>query len=165
MIFRLLLSGLMMALLFSCSSDDSDDGGDSGSNTIVGTWDAVTLQLDSASQEEQSVADLFNLLAAQECYLISMILEEDKDAILITSINYLDFSGLFLGSLNFECPTESDSENGTYVYANGQLTITDSSGLTNSVEAALSGDRLTLVLEGDEFDELGASGSLIFERR
>jgi len=52
---KLLLSALLMAGLLSCSSDDD---GDSGSNTIEGTWDAVTLQLDSASQEEQSLADI-----------------------------------------------------------------------------------------------------------
>ena len=81
---KLLLSALLMAGLLSCSSDDD---GDSGSNTIEGTWDAVTLQLDSASQEEQSLADLFNLLAAQECYLISMILEANNEATLLTSID------------------------------------------------------------------------------
>ena len=160
---KLLLPGVAFALLLSCSSDD--DSSDSGSDSIVGTWDAVTLQLDSGSQEEQSLADLFNLLAAQDCYLISMILEEDNDATLQTSVDYLDLSGLFTGNLSIECPTESDSARGTYVFENGQLRITEPGGMTTSVPATLSGDRLTLLLEGDEFDDLEASGSLIFERR
>lgn len=159
---KIYVCSFLIALLFSCSSDDD---GDSGSTSIVGTWDAVTLQLNSGSQEEQSLADLFNLLAAQDCYLISMILEDDSDATLQTSIDYLDLSGLFTGNLSIDCPTETDSESATYVFENGQLRITDSSGMTTSVDATLSGDRLTLLIEGDEFDDLEASGSLTFERR
>ena len=159
---KLLLSALLMAGLLSCSSDDD---GDSGSNSIEGTWDAVTLQLDSASQEEQSLADLFNLLAAQECYLISMILEANNEATLLTSIDYLDLSGLFTGNLSIDCPTENDSESATYTFENGQLRITDSNGMTTSVDATLNGDRLTLFIEGEEFDDLEVSGSLVFERR
>jgi hypothetical protein len=160
---KILLYGVVFALLLSCSSDD--DSADSGSDSIVGTWDAVTLQLDSGSQEEQSLADFFNLLAANDCYLISMILEADGEATLITSIDYLDLSGLFTGNLSIDCPTESDSASGTYVFENGQLRITEPGGMTTSVPATLSGDRLTLFLEGEEFDDLEASGSLIFERR
>ena len=159
---RLLISSFLIVLLLSCSSDDGEE---SGSTTIVGTWDAVTLQLDSASQEEQGLADLFNLLAAQDCFLITMILEENNDATLKTYIDYLDLSGLFTGILNIECPTESDSESATYEFENGQLTITDSNGLSTSVDATLSGDRLTVAIEGDEFDDLEVSGSLTFERR
>ncbi|MGA9239135.1 hypothetical protein [Robiginitalea sp.] len=159
---RLLFSALLMASLLSCSSDDD---GDSGSNSIEGTWDAVTLQLDSGSQEEQGLADLFNLLAAQECYLISMILEADNEATLLTSIDYLDLSGLFTGSLSIDCPTENDSESATYTFENGQLRITDSNGMSISIDATLNGDRLTLFLEGEEFDDLEVSGSLVFERR
>ncbi|MGB5190110.1 lipocalin family protein, partial [Robiginitalea sp.] len=135
------LSGLFIVLLLSCSSDDD---GDSGSNSIVGSWDAVSLQLDSGSQEEQSLVDFFNLLAAQECYLISMILEADNEATLLTSIDYLDLSGLFTGNLSIDCPTESDSETATYSFENDQLRITDSNGITTSVDASLNGDRLTL---------------------
>lgn len=156
------LSGLFIVLLLSCSSDDD---GDSGSNSIVGSWDAVSLQLDSGSQEEQSLVDFFNLLAAQECYLISMILEADNEATLLTSIDYLDLSGLFTGNLSIDCPTESDSETATYSFENDQLRITDSNGITTSVDASLNGDRLTLFIEGEEFDDLEVSGSLIFERR
>lgn len=159
---KLLLSALLMAVVLSCSSDDD---GDSGSNSIEGTWDAVTLQLDSASQEEQSLADLFNLLAAQECYLISMVLEAGNEATLLTSIDYLDLSGLFTGNLSIDCPTENDSETATYAFENGQLRITDSEGMTTSVDATLNGDRLTLFLQGEEFDDLEVSGSLVFERR
>jgi hypothetical protein len=94
-----------------------------------------------------------------------MVLEEDNDATLLTSIDYLDLSGLFTGNLSIDCPTENDSESATYVFENGQLRITDSGGTTTSVDATLSGDRLTLLIEGDEFDDLEASGSLVFQRR
>lgn len=157
------LIALLTAAFFSCSSDDD---GDSGVNSIVGTWDAVTLQLDAtATEEERNAATLFNLLAAQECYLLTLSFTDSQQATLESSFAYLDLSGLLTGDFNIACPTESDSETATYSYANGQLTITDSEGMSETVTATLSGNRLTMQIEGDEFEEFGTGGSLIFERR
>ena len=159
---RFAFYSLLLVLMFSCSSDDD---GDSGSDTIVGTWDAVTLQLNSGSQEEQALVDIFNLLAAQDCFLITMILEENQEATLQSSLAYLDLTGFLTGGLRIDCPTEFDSESATYTFENGQLRITDSSGLTTGVDATLSGDRLIVAIEGEEFGDLEVAGSLTFERR
>ena len=121
---RILLTVLFSALLLSCSSDD----GDSGANTIVGTWDLVALELDGTTPEEEAAEQLVSLLALQGCYLITL-------------------------------------ESATYTYKNGQLSITDSTGMTETIGVILSGDRLTFDVEGSEFDDVGSSGSLIFERR
>ncbi|MCO5725630.1 lipocalin family protein [Robiginitalea marina] len=157
------LIALLTAAFFSCSSDDDAD---SGVNSIVGTWDAVSLQLDAtATEEERNAATLFNLLAAQDCYLLTLIFTESQQATLESSFAYLDLSGLLTGDFNIACPTESDSETATYSYTGGQLTITDSEGMSETVTATLSGNRLTMQIEGDEFEEFGTGGSLIFERR
>lgn len=147
--------------MLSCSSDD----GDSGSNSIVGTWDLVALELDGTTPEEEAAEQLVSLLALQGCYLITLDFDTDGTALFQTSLSNLDYSGLLAGGLSIDCPTESETESATYTYENGQLEITDSSGITETVGVSLSGDRLTFDLEGSEFDEIGSSGSLIFERR
>ena len=147
--------------MLSCSSDD----GDSGSNSIVGTWDLVALELDGSTPEEEAAEQLVSLLALQGCYLITLDFEESGTALFQSSLSYIDYSGLITGGLSIDCPTESDSESATYTYENGMLELTDSSGITETIGVILSGDRLTFDLEGSEFEEVGSSGSLIFERR
>ena len=158
---RFVLGLLFSLLLFSCSSDD----GDSGSNSIVGTWDLVALELDGATAEEEAAEQLVSLLATQGCYLVTLRFRDNGTAEFESSLSYLDYSGLLTGGLGIDCPTESDSESATYTYENGELAITDSEGMTNSAAVSLSGDRLSFDLEGSEFDEIEGSGSLIFERR
>ena len=147
--------------MLSCSSDD----GDSGSNSIVGTWDLVALELDGSTPEEIAAEQMVSLLALQGCYLITLEFEESGTALFQSSLGYIDYSGLLTGGLGIECPEESETEIADYTYENGQLEITDSSGMTETVGVILSGDRLTFDLEGSEFEEVGSSGSLIFERR
>ena len=151
---------LFSALLLSCSSDD----GDSGANTIIGTWDLVALELDGTTPEEEAAEQLVSLLALQGCYLITLEFEENGTALFQSSLAYLDYSNLLTGGLSFDCPAESDTESATYTYESGQLSITDSMGMTESIGVILSGDRLTFDVEGSEFDDVGSSGSLIFER-
>jgi len=158
---RMIMTVIAGTLLFACSSDD----GDSGSNSIVGTWDLVSLQLDGSTPEEESVEQIISLLAAQDCYLITMLFQENGTATLETSLGYLDPTGLLTGGLGVECPSQSDTESATYSYENGQLEITDSEGMTTSIPIVLSGDRITLDLEGSEFEDVGATGSMTFERR
>jgi hypothetical protein len=157
---RIFLSVLFGVLLLSCSSDD-----DSGSNSIVGTWDLVALELDGTSPEEEAAEELVSLLVLQGCNLITLDFEESGTASFQSSLGYIDYSGLLAGGLGIDCPAESDTESATYTYENGQLQITDSSGITETIGVILSGDRLTFDLEGSEFDDIGSSGSLIFERR
>ena len=157
---RIFLSVFLSALLFACSNDS-----DSGSNSIVGTWDLVAVELDGTTPEEEAAEQLVSLLALQGCYLITLQFDENGTALFQSSLGYLDYSSLLTGGLTIDCPTESDSESATYTYQNGQLAITDSTGMTETTGIILAGDRLTFDLEGSEFDDIGSSGSLIFERR
>ena len=158
---RIFIAIVAGSLMFACSSDD----GESGSNSIVGTWDLVSLQLDGNTPEEETVEQLISLLAAQDCYLITMLFEQDGAATLETSLSYLDPTALLGGGLSIDCPSQSDTESATYTYENGQLTITDSEGMATTIAVVLSGDRITFDLEGSEFEDVGVTGSMTFERR
>jgi hypothetical protein len=158
---RIFLAVLFSAILFSCSSDDRE----SGTNSIVGTWDLVALELDGTTPEEEAAEQLVSLLALQGCYLITLEFQENGTALFQSSLGYLDYNDLLIGGLSIDCPAESDTESATYSYENGQLSITDSTGMTETIGVILSGDRLTFDVEGSEFDDVGSSGSLIFERR
>ena len=158
---RIFLAVLFSAILFSCSSDDRE----SGTNSIAGTWDLVALELDGTTPEEEAAEQLVSLLALQGCYLITLEFQENGTALFQSSLGYLDYNDLLIGGLSIDCPAESDTESATYSYENGQLSITDSTGMTETIGVILSGDRLTFDVEGSEFDDVGSSGSLIFERR
>lgn len=158
---RIFIAIIAGSLMFACSSDD----GDSGSNSIVGTWDLISLQIDGSTPEEEAVEQLISLLAVQDCYLLTMLFEQDGTATLESSLSYLDATALLGGSLSVDCPTESDTESATYTYENGQLTVTDSEGFATTIDVVLSGDRITIDLEGSEFEDIGATGSMTFERR
>ncbi|MEJ2583957.1 MAG: hypothetical protein P8Z38_02590 [Robiginitalea sp.] len=90
--FRIFLFVAIGALLISCSSDD-----DSGSNSIVGTWDLVALELDGTTPEEAAAEQLVSLLVLQRCYLITLQFEEDGTALFQSSLGYIDYNSLLHG--------------------------------------------------------------------
>ena len=153
----------VLALLASCSNDS--DGPEAVS--IVGTWDAVELRLDetTATEDELLASDFLEILTAKDCYILSVSFTEGGTATAENSFEYLDLSGLAVGNFDIPCPTQSDSEDATYTYENGQLTITDSEGITSTVTATISGNVLTMELEGSVFDDVVSDGQLIFRRR
>jgi hypothetical protein len=94
-----------------------------------------------------------------------MIFRDNGQASLESSLEYLVIDETFLLNPVVDCPSQSDSESATYTYEDGQLSITDSEGFTTTVSVMLSGDRLTVDLEDFGFDDVGASGTMTFERR
>lgn len=148
--------------MLTCSSND----GDLVNTSIVGTWDAISLQLDdSATEEEKNIQTLIALLATQKCYLFTLIFEEGGTAILESSAGDLDLSGFLTGGLDISCPADIARESATYTYQGGILSITDAEGTTTEVSAALSGNRLVVDLGGFDLGEVGPNGVVIFERR
>lgn len=154
---------LAMVLLGSCSNDN----GGASPASIIGTWDAVALQLDenTATQDELLARDFLDILTAKDCYVLSVSFEASGTATVEDSFDYLDLTGLSQGNFNIPCPTQADSESGPYSYENGMLTFTDPLGVTSSVRATLSGNSLTMDLEGSVFDDVVSSGQLVFQRR
>lgn len=156
-----------LSLMTSCSNDSESDGPAS----IVGTWDAVELRLDenTATEDELLASDFLEILTAKDCYVLTVRFTEGGTATAENSLNYLDLSGLAVGNFDIPCPNESDSEDATYVYIitseGGQLTFTDSEGMSSTVGATISGNTLSMDLDGSVFDDVVSEGQLIFRRR
>lgn len=156
----------LMASLFVVASCSNDNSG-SDPVSIVGTWDAVELQLDesTATEDELLASDFLEILTANDCYVLSVEFTDGGTAIAENSLNYLDLSGLATGNFDIPCPEQADSENASYTYEDGQLTFTDAQGQTTVVDAEISGDFLTMDLDGSVFDDVVSQGQLIFRKR
>ncbi|MDG1571043.1 lipocalin family protein [Robiginitalea sp. M366] len=154
---------LALGFLSSCSND----GGGSEPPSIIGTWDAVELQLDAntATQDELLASDFLRILAARNCYILALTFEANGEATAENSFDYLDLSGLAVGNFDIPCPTQADADSGTYTYENGVVTITDAAGATSSVNVTLSGNLLTMDLEGSVFADQISGGQLVFRKR
>lgn len=165
--FRIsLLSTLIMGslLIVSCSNDS---GNDDETESIVGTWDARELRVDesTATEDELLARDFLEILAAKDCYILSLTFNADGTAEAENASEYIDLSGLATGNFDIPCPTQSDIEQATYTYANGQLTVVDAMGVTSTANASISGNQLILQLEGSVFDDVVSDGELIFVKR
>ena len=157
-----MLLGSVFAI--SCSNDS---GKDDASESIVGTWDATELRIDenTATEDELLARDFLDILAAKDCYILSLTFTADGSAQAENSSEYLDLSRLAIGNFDIPCPTPSDIEQATYTYANGQLTVVDAMGVTSTANASISGNQLILQLEGSVFDEVVSDGDLVFVKR
>ncbi|MBC2838738.1 hypothetical protein [Robiginitalea sp. SC105] len=155
---------LLSAILLGACSNDNGGGGDV---PIEGTWDAVALETDpaTATEDELLAADFLDILTARDCYILSVTFGADGSAVSENSFDYLDLSGLATGDFNIPCPTQSDSETGIYTYEDGVLSFTDPMGVTSSVNASISGNRLYMDLENSVFQDVVSTGRLVFEKR
>ncbi|SFR33374.1 hypothetical protein SAMN04490243_0663 [Robiginitalea myxolifaciens] len=160
-----LLSALLTSsfLMVSCSNDSGDDAPAS----IVGTWDARELRIDenTATEDELLAKDFLDILAAKDCYILSLTFNADGTAEAENSSEYLDLSGLATGNFDIPCPSQSNVEQATYTFENGQLTVVDAMGVTSTAEASVSGNQLILQLEGSVFDDVVSDGELVFVKR
>jgi hypothetical protein len=161
--FNLLTCSLALVLVWSCSNDD----GGSNPESITGTWDAIELRLneDTATEDELLASDFIEILAAKDCYVLSVSFAANGTATAETSFEYLDLSGLSMGDFDIPCPDQSDSSVSDYTYENGQLTFTDPDGVTSTVDAVISGNTLTMDLDDSVLDDVVADGQLIFRKR
>ena len=133
----------------------------------MGTWDAQELRVDenTATEDELLARDFLDILTSKNCYILSLTFNADGSATAENSFDYLDLSGLATGNFNIPCPTQSDIEQATYTFANGQLTVVDAQGVSSTTEATISGNRLILQLEGSVFDDVVSDGELVFVKR
>ena len=154
---------LLTGLLLSCSTDNET----AEQTDIIGSWDAINLQLDeqTATQDALLVRELLSNLAATNCYILSITFGADQTAHVENSFEYLDLSGLALGNFSIPCPDQSDSETGTYRFENGLLIFTDALGVQSEVSASIVGDLLYMQLEGSVYEDFINSGQLVFQKR
>ena len=154
------------SMIFSCSSDKDENKEDAGS--IVGTWDAYELQIDdaTASDDEKNGRDILNFLTAQDCFILTLVFNEDLTVVTENSVNYLEINVNPGGTgIDIPCPTESDMDNSTYTYDGQLLTFVDSNQQTVTVDVTISGNTMTVDAADLDIPNFNAGGQLIFRRR
>lgn len=154
------------AMTLSCSSDKDNNNEDD--NNIVGTWDAYELQIDdaTASDDEKNGRDILNFLTAQDCFILTLIFNEDLTVVTENSVNYLEINVNPGGTgIDIPCPTESDMDNSTYTYDGQVLTFVDSNQQTVTVDVTISGNTMTVDAADLDIPNFNAGGQLIFRKR
>lgn len=157
---------LLVFTALSCSSDKEDDVLDATS--IVGTWDATGLMIDSetASDDAKNARDILNFLTAKDCYILAFTFKSDLTVTAHNSSNYIEINVNSAGTgLDIPCPTESDIETSTYTFDGAVLTIVDGEGETVNVDVEIDGD--TMIIDASDLDipNFNEGGELIFVRR
>ncbi len=157
----LLLLGLFV--VFSCSSDDSSDNesenNTEGTNDLVGTWNMTDVRFtENLLDPTLNLADeIVDFLAEENCYLASFTFNADGTLTSSNSVNYIVPDATPTG-LSVDCPTESDTDSGTWSLEGNQLTLTDENDVSETLTIQFEGNS-TLVISGDDIDENNFAGA------
>ncbi|MFD0796434.1 hypothetical protein ACFQZJ_03105 [Maribacter chungangensis] len=152
--------------IWSCSSDDN--GGTSGNNSIVGTWDATELIIneDTASDEAVIGSQILKLLSNDDCYIITLKFNEDLTAEARNSITEAISTATFgAGGLDVPCPTDFEVVSNSYTFSNGTISFLNDDGETVNVAVSINGDTMTVDAQSLQLPEVDEPGELVFIRR
>lgn len=154
------------SLLFSCSSDKDENGEDSASNDIVGTWDATELKInnETASDDAKFGKQILDFLTNKDCFIITLQFNQDLTAVATNAANYVEVNANATG-LDVPCPTQSDTESSTYTYDGSTVSFIDADGQQIEVRVTVQGDIMTVNAADLEIPNFDESGELIFRRR
>jgi len=162
---NLVLLFVLAIITYSCSSDSDNQ---SPEEQIAGTWDAHELNIDdaNATDDEKNGRDILNFLTANECFILTITLNEDLSVITENSVNYLEINVNQSGTgLDIPCPTQKDTEVSTYTFDGQVLTYIDENAEEVTVNVELSGDTMTVNAVDLDITNLNDGGQLIFKRR
>lgn len=156
---------VVLSLLFSCSSDKDDDAA-SGSDAIIGTWDAIELRIDTntASDEAKFGMQILDELTLKDCIILTLQFNQDLTTSAISGANYIEVNANATG-LDVPCPTELDRENSTYTYDGTTLTIVDNEGEVVQIRVKVSGNEMAVNADDLDIENFDDSGDLIFVKR
>ncbi|MFT5941627.1 MAG: hypothetical protein ACI9AV_002044 [Sediminicola sp.] len=160
MIKHSILSFLFVALLgISCSSD-KDNG--MGTTSIEGTWDVAELKVDDSNNAELTFAKLiFDSLIAQDCELLVLTFNADGTLITRSGVSAIEIN---VNSTSIPCPTAFEEEEATWSLEGDQLTITDATGLAETVTVNLKSS--TLIIAGEDIEGETLTGTeIVFKKR
>lgn len=159
---------LLTLVLFSCSSDKNDtvEEKEVTLNALVGTWNATELKIDNATASDNTklAKGILDLLTDKECYVVTLMFNEDLTATATNSASYVEFD-LTGSSFDVPCPTEFDEESSTYTFEGGVVTTVDSAGKTLTIDIEIDGDIMTVDAADLEIPNFTDSGKLIFQRQ
>lgn len=168
---NILLLFLGASLVFSCSSDDSDDsngnpnGNPDDTIDLVGTWVLDDLRIDSSLDDDDLdfAKQILDFLRAEGCDILVFTFNADQT---VVSDSKADFIAPTVGTggLVIPCPDETDTETSTWSLDGNQLTVVDEDMQEETITITLE-DANTLIIAGEDIDENNYTGAdAVFER-
>ncbi|WP_423997684.1 hypothetical protein [Maribacter sp. IgM3_T14_3] len=165
---HILLSLAMAFALVSCSSDkeDSTSEDEINSTAILGTWVATELIIDNetASDDVKFGKQILDFLSNKECYIITLQFNEDLSATASNSANYVEVNATADG-LDIPCPTETDTNESTYVFDGKTVTTIDENGEELVIGVTIEGNVMTVDAADLDIPNFSEDGQLIFVKR
>ena len=132
---------------------------------LLGVWQATELMIDAntASDEAKFGKQILDFLTEKECYIITFEFNSDLSVTATNSVDYLEINVGGSG-LDIPCPTEEDTDEGTFAFDGEVLTYTDSNNETLELDVVVDGDVMTIDATQLDVPNFNASGELVFER-
>ncbi|MGO4918417.1 hypothetical protein [Maribacter spongiicola] len=165
---HILLSLAMAFALVSCSSDkeDSTSEDEINSTAILGTWEATELIIDNetASDDVKFGKQILDFLSNKDCYIITLQFNEDLSATASNSANYVEVNATADG-LDIPCPTETDTNESTYVFDGKTVTTIDENGEELVIGVTIEGNVMTVDAADLDIPNFSEDGQLIFVKR
>ena len=157
---------MISPLLFSCSSDKDENNMDNPLSSIVGTWDAIELVIDSGTASDEAIfgREILHFLTNRNCSIITLRFNENLTAEASNSANYVEVNATSSG-LDIPCPNQSDVESSTYTYDGAVVSFVDLDGTTVNVDVSIADDVMTVDAADLEIPNFDESGELIFRKR
>ncbi|KQC30045.1 lipocalin family protein [Flagellimonas eckloniae] len=145
-------------LIFSCSSDSSDDTDTPEGDTLVGTWVLTDLTVDSGVDDDDLdfAKEILLFLQGEGCDIVTFTFNESGTLMSDSKINNLSIN-VGVGGLDVPCPTESDEEDSLWVLDGDQLTISREGEEDQVITIQLEGN--TLIIPGESVDENNYAGA------
>lgn len=162
--FKVVFLALAVACTWSCSSDGEDDT--NTTNDIVGTWDAVELNVDENTASDEAIfgSQILEVLTSEECFIITLKFNSDLTAEARSAVNNLNID-VGANGLSVPCPTDFETETNTYTFSNGIVSFIDEAGEIVNANVSINGDIMTINAASLEIPNFDDSGELIFQRR
>ncbi|MEM7380239.1 MAG: lipocalin family protein [Bacteroidota bacterium] len=159
----------VLALLFSCSSDDNGGGNETPTDEkLLGTWDFTRVEVDDAFSNDdlEFAKEIVDALVADGCILLTLIFSADG-TLEIQERDYQDIevavnsggTGLDIG-----CPETQIIDTATWSLSGDRLTVTFSDNTEEVVTVSISGDELTADAEFVDEDNL-ENADAVFTKR
>ncbi|NAY92761.1 hypothetical protein GTQ34_12620 [Muricauda sp. JGD-17] len=156
----------MITLLFSCSNDDNSGENSTDDNDLVGTWALTDARfVEDPSDPTLNLADeILDALVDEDCFLASFTFNADGTVMSSNSVNYIVPNATPTG-LSVDCPTQSDTESGTWILEGNELTLTDENQMSETITIQFEGNN-TLIISGEDIDENNYAGAdAVFTRQ
>ncbi len=156
---KIVLLFIVTTLGLSCSKDENK------TESIVGTWHAIELRIDTntASDDAKFGKQILDFLTAKDCVILTFKFNDDLTTVAESSGNYLEVNATATG-LDVPCPTQKDTDSGTYTFDGSILTTIDKNGKTATAKVTINGDMMAVDAKDLNIPNFDDEGELIFKR-